>query len=116
MNKNNYKRSKKKKRKHDIITFKKKENTIFDLPSIQLAKKDFPLCMQHLHQNMRANHHLRHHGRQQYGLFLKGIGLTLEEAMRFWKTEFTKVIDGDKVCLFNDLRFCDVLGRVCLQP
>ena len=80
---------------------------------MQLAKKDFPLCMQHLHQNMRANHHLRHHGRQQYGLFLKGIGLTLEEAMRFWKTEFTKIIDGDKVCLLNDLQFVMFWG-VCV--
>ncbi len=63
----------------------------------QLSKKHFPLCMQHLHQNLKANHHLRHHGRQQYGLFIKGIGLTLEEAMKFWKMEFMKVMDGDKV-------------------
>jgi len=27
----------------------------------------------------------------QYGLFLKGIGLSLEDALRFWQTEFTKV-------------------------
>lgn len=53
--------------------------------------------MQHLHQSFRQNHHLRHGGRQQYGLFLKGIGLSLEEAMKFWKNEFTKAIDGDKV-------------------
>jgi len=46
---------------------------------------------------MRQNHHIRHGGRQQYGLFLKGVGLTLEEAMKFWKTEFCKLIDGDKV-------------------
>lgn len=32
----------------------------------------------------------------QYGLFLKGIGLSLEEALRFWRTEFTKAMDGDK--------------------
>ncbi len=55
--------------------------------------------MSNLHQNMRRDHHLRHHGRLQYGLFLKGIGLSLEEAMRFWKTEFMKAMDGDKVRL-----------------
>ena len=53
--------------------------------------------MQQLHSSMRQQHHLRHGGRQQYGLFLKGIGLELSEALRFWKTEFTKLMDGDKV-------------------
>ena len=28
-------------------------------------------------------HHLKYKGRLQYGLFLKGIGLTMEEAIRF---------------------------------
>jgi DNA primase large subunit len=53
--------------------------------------------MSHLHTSMRQNHHLRHGGRQQYGLFLKGIGLSLEEAIKFWRSEFTKLIDVDKV-------------------
>ena len=53
--------------------------------------------MQQLHTSMRRDHHLRHGGRQQYGLFLKGIGLSLEEAMKFWRSEFMKLIDGDKV-------------------
>ncbi|KAK3090826.1 hypothetical protein FSP39_014955, partial [Pinctada imbricata] len=61
-----------------------------------LSRQSFPLCMQQLHQACRRDHHLRHGGRQQYGLFLKGIGLSLEEAMKFWKTEFMKMMDGDK--------------------
>ncbi|KAL8607230.1 hypothetical protein ACOMHN_009624 [Nucella lapillus] len=61
-----------------------------------LSKQSFPLCMQQLHGAMRANHHLRHGGRQQYGLFLKGIGLSLEEAIKFWRTEFSKIIDADQ--------------------
>ena len=64
---------------------------------LQLSKKSFPLCMQQLHAALRSNHHLRHGGRQQYGLFLKGIGLSLEEAVKFWRSEFTKIIDGDQV-------------------
>ena len=30
------------------------------------------------------------------GLFVKGIGLTVDEAILFWKTEFCKKIDADK--------------------
>lgn len=54
--------------------------------------------MRQLHKALRDNHHLRHGGRMQYGLFLKGIGLTLEQALQFWKTEFIKgKVDSDKV-------------------
>ncbi|XP_005156868.2 DNA primase large subunit isoform X1 [Danio rerio] len=62
-----------------------------------LSGKSFPLCMRHLHKALRENHHLRHGGRMQYGLFLKGIGLTLEQAMQFWRSEFVKgKVDADK--------------------
>uniref|UniRef100_A0A673FP59 DNA primase large subunit n=1 Tax=Sinocyclocheilus rhinocerous TaxID=307959 RepID=A0A673FP59_9TELE len=62
-----------------------------------LSGKSFPLCMRHLHKALRENHHLRHGGRMQYGLFLKGIGLTLEQALQFWRSEFVKgKVDADK--------------------
>jgi DNA primase large subunit len=53
--------------------------------------------MKRLHVNLRSEHHLKHQARQQYGLFLKGAGLSLEEALVFWKSEFTKKMDADKV-------------------
>ncbi|KAJ2944582.1 hypothetical protein O0L34_g3933 [Tuta absoluta] len=61
-----------------------------------LSVKSFPLCMRQLHEQLRLAHHLRHGGRLQYGLFLKGIGVTLEDSLRFWRDEFTKIMDLDK--------------------
>jgi DNA primase large subunit len=33
---------------------------------------------------------MKHMGRMQYGLFLKGIGVTLEDALEFWRSEFAQ--------------------------
>lgn len=53
--------------------------------------KHFPLCATHLHKNLVHNSHLRYTGRQQLGLFLKGIGLGVDEALKFWLYQFTKL-------------------------
>lgn len=62
----------------------------------QLSLKSYPLCMRVCHDYLRTNHHLKHSGRLQYGLFLKGIGVTLEDSLRFWREEFTKIMELDK--------------------
>ncbi|GFR49921.1 hypothetical protein Agub_g11940, partial [Astrephomene gubernaculifera] len=64
------------------------------LPS--LASRHFPLCMSHLMTSLHSERHLRHGGRQQLGLFLKGIGLPLEEALLFWRSEFAPRTPGDQ--------------------
>ncbi|XP_023651017.1 DNA primase large subunit [Paramormyrops kingsleyae] len=62
-----------------------------------LSVRSFPPCMRHLHEALRENHHLRHGGRMQYGLFLKGVGLTLDQALQFWRSEFIRgKVDHDK--------------------
>uniref|UniRef100_A0A336KE69 DNA primase large subunit n=1 Tax=Culicoides sonorensis TaxID=179676 RepID=A0A336KE69_CULSO len=62
----------------------------------QLSKKSYPLCMRMAHEHLRETHKLKHNGRLQYGLFLKGIGVTLEDSLRFWRDEFCKIMDVDK--------------------
>lgn len=62
----------------------------------QLSLKSYPLCMKRTHDTLRSTHHLKHFGRIQYGLFLKGIGVTLEDSLRFWREEFSKTMEPDK--------------------
>lgn len=60
-----------------------------------LAGTSMPLCMRSLHKGLKLNHHLKFAGRQQYGLFLKGIGLQLDDAIAYWKQEFCKKMSVD---------------------
>ncbi|KAJ3017383.1 UNVERIFIED_CONTAM: hypothetical protein HDU68_011728 [Siphonaria sp. JEL0065] len=53
----------------------------------------FPLCMSNLHTHLKADAHLKHSGRLQFGLFLKGTGLPLEEALVYWRKAFHKLTD-----------------------
>lgn len=56
-----------------------------------------PLCMANMMTRLREQHHLRHVARMQLGVFLKGCGLTMDESLRFWKTEFGKgTINSEK--------------------
>ncbi|KAK4531914.1 hypothetical protein CCYA_CCYA10G2771 [Cyanidiococcus yangmingshanensis] len=55
------------------------------LPELGDAVNDFPLCMRLLMVRLQDHGHLRHQGRLQLGLFLKGAGLTLSESLQFWR-------------------------------
>lgn len=49
--------------------------------------------MRIMHDHLKTAHHLKNNARLQYGLFLKGIGVTLEDSIEFWRTELTKKED-----------------------
>eukprot|EP01083_Nonionella_stella_P023984 66368_1 len=53
-----------------------------------LSKRSFPLCMQNSYDHLRSDHHLKHGGRMHFQLFLKAIGLNLEDALNFWRSSF----------------------------
>ncbi|XP_024017634.1 probable DNA primase large subunit [Morus notabilis] len=61
-----------------------------------LVKSSFPLCMRHLFEKLREDHHLKHGGRMQLGLFLKGVGLKLDDAIAFWKAEFSQKVGAER--------------------
>ncbi|KAJ8941153.1 hypothetical protein NQ318_004273 [Aromia moschata] len=48
-----------------------------------------------IHGVLRENHHLKYDCKMQYGLFLKSLGLAYEDAMEFWKREFTRKMSND---------------------
>jgi DNA primase large subunit len=60
-----------------------------------LAPAHFPLCMRVMHESLRKDRHLKHYGRLNYGLFLKVLGLTIEEAMAFWRKSFNRLTDDE---------------------
>lgn len=60
--------------------------------------KYFPPCMKHLHSTLRKRHRLSHQQRFHYSLFLKEIGMPMEEATIFWSNEYRKAPSGATSC------------------
>jgi len=46
-----------------------------------------------MHRSLRRDAHLKYRGRLQYSLFLKGIGLSLDESLAFWRNSFHKITE-----------------------
>ena len=61
-----------------------------------LAKQSMPLCMRQVHDGLKRDHKLKHWGRLQYGLFLKGAGMTMEESLIFFQREFSKIMTAEQ--------------------
>ncbi|KAK1271461.1 putative DNA primase large subunit [Acorus gramineus] len=62
----------------------------------QFANCSFPLCMHHLFEKLREEHHLKHGGRMQLGLFLKGCRLKVKYAQTFWRAESSKKVGSER--------------------
>ena len=69
-------------------------DTSINAASVDSLSQHFPLCMRNLHMTLRKNSHLKHFGRLQYTLFLKGLGLTMDDCLIFWRQSF-KLITED---------------------
>ena len=51
--------------------------------------------MRNLHTTLRKNSHLKHFARFQYTLFLKGIGISMEDCLVFWRQSFKFKTDDE---------------------
>lgn len=68
--------------------------------------KHMPLCATRQLRGLMADHHLRYGARMQLGVFLKGIGLLVDEALVFWQEAFTSGPGSMNVERFNkDYRY-----------
>jgi DNA primase large subunit len=73
----------------------------FTAASVESESQHFPLCMQNLQRELRKNSHLKHFARLQYTLFLKGIGLSMNECITFWRKSFKLITDGEWKYMFD---------------
>jgi len=81
----------------EYASFKNSSAGSIQLDQIDLlSRHSFPPCMRKLSEHLCSNHHMRHGGRMQYGLFLKGIGVSLEDSLRYWRDGFSQKTDADK--------------------
>ncbi|XP_063842105.1 uncharacterized protein LOC135089871 [Scylla paramamosain] len=57
---------------------------------IEKEARHFPLCMQDLHKDLKRHNRLRHYERYRFTLYLKDIGLPLDENIAFWESYYSK--------------------------
>jgi DNA primase large subunit len=89
------------------------KNLDLDISNIETAAQThFPPCMKRLYTTFRTNHHLKHFGRLQLGLFLKGLGFSMEDAIRFWREEFCQTMTVDKFIKTYEYSIRHYYGKV----
>ena len=71
-----------------------KLRTMFDVDKV--SERCFPLCMNIIERHINKCSHLMHMGRLQFTLFLKGAGLPVEEALKFFQKKYEKRTPIDK--------------------
>lgn len=67
--------------------------------------------MKALHYNLKREHKLKHWGRLQYGLFLKGAGLGIEGIIQFFETHFGKIMGHDQFVKDYSYSFRHMYGK-----
>ncbi|KAJ8967785.1 hypothetical protein NQ317_005562 [Molorchus minor] len=52
--------------------------------------KFFPLCMLNLYKVLQMTNRLSHNDRFDFSLFIKGIGISLNDSLKFWEDAYSK--------------------------
>ena len=75
----------------DYTNVSKTEGTVTAETVGSHVDRSMPLCMRQLHKGLEQDRKLKHFGRQQYGLFLKGAGLSMDESLLFFQRMFSSL-------------------------
>ena len=67
--------------------------SVAQLPTF--AKTSFPPCMRNIYEVFTEMHHIKHGARLQFCLFLKGLGLSIEDVRTYFRQEFCKKMDSE---------------------
>lgn len=73
----------------ESVDFANTEDINSESVSTEAIMKHYPLEMKYLMKALMRDHHLKYLGRTQLTLFLKGIGLSVDEAVKFFAKWFT---------------------------
>lgn len=61
---------------------------------VEKERKYFPLCMKEMLRKLQQKNRLRHHERYRFTIFLKDIGLSVEENLAFWEKHYSRSPGG----------------------
>ena len=75
---------------------KRSDYSRVNLDEMNKVVRSFPPCMFFMNKKLNENHKLKYHGRLQFGLFIKGIGLTMDESLKFWREKFCHIMSNDE--------------------
>ncbi|KAK9882802.1 hypothetical protein WA026_023316 [Henosepilachna vigintioctopunctata] len=84
--------------------FSTRDAISFETISLKDLKKEslfFPLCMKTMYDSLKLNHRLTHNERFSLSLFLKDIGLSLDDSIEFWKREYVKKQSSCSKCIHS---------------
>ncbi|XP_063693915.1 DNA primase large subunit-like isoform X2 [Bolinopsis microptera] len=67
--------------------------SVSQLPAV--SKTSFPPCMRNIYEVFTEQHHIKHGARLQFCLFLKGLGLSIEDVRTYFRQEFCRKMDSE---------------------
>ncbi|KAJ1561966.1 hypothetical protein HK096_002657, partial [Nowakowskiella sp. JEL0078] len=67
----------------------------FSAADVDNMVQHFPACMRNLGDHLKEAGHLKHFGRMQFGLYLKGMGLPVEESLLYWRKAFRHITEDE---------------------